>query len=301
MQPRLGRPREARAPTRAAGVNRVSFGVQSMRAARARALGRTHDPGQRRRARSSWARDAGHRPPQPRPHLRHAGRDASPTGRPRSTPRSRSSPTHVSAYALTVEPGTPLGQGGRGRGARRTRRRRPGHEVRARRRPPRRRRARRGTRSRTGRRPGEECRHNLLYWAGGDYAAIGCAAHGHAVTDGPAAAGGTSARPSATSPRSPAGDDRPRRATRRLDPTARRGRAADAGAPHPGGIKLGAAGRRSSPVVTRASTTLRDVGLAGTGTATVRRSPAGAGCSATRSRRGSWSRSNSRPRAAGTR
>ena len=28
--------------------------------------------------------------------------------------------------------------------------------------------------------PGEECRHNLLYWAQGDYAAIGCAAHGHA-------------------------------------------------------------------------------------------------------------------------
>ena len=30
-------------------------------------------------------------------------------------------------------------------------------------------------------RPGEECRHNLLYWEGGDYAAIGCAAHGHAA------------------------------------------------------------------------------------------------------------------------
>ena len=27
-------------------------------------------------------------------------------------------------------------------------------------------------------RPGEECRHNLLYWRGGDYLAIGCAAHG---------------------------------------------------------------------------------------------------------------------------
>ena len=29
-------------------------------------------------------------------------------------------------------------------------------------------------------RPGDECRHNLLYWAQGDYAGIGCAAHGHA-------------------------------------------------------------------------------------------------------------------------
>ena len=28
-------------------------------------------------------------------------------------------------------------------------------------------------------RPGDECRHNLLYWRQGDYAAIGCAAHGH--------------------------------------------------------------------------------------------------------------------------
>jgi oxygen-independent coproporphyrinogen-3 oxidase len=30
--------------------------------------------------------------------------------------------------------------------------------------------------------PGEECRHNDLYWSGGEYAGIGCAAHGH--TDG---------------------------------------------------------------------------------------------------------------------
>jgi oxygen-independent coproporphyrinogen-3 oxidase len=28
-------------------------------------------------------------------------------------------------------------------------------------------------------RPGHECRHNLLYWSGGEYLAIGCAAHGH--------------------------------------------------------------------------------------------------------------------------
>jgi oxygen-independent coproporphyrinogen-3 oxidase len=28
-------------------------------------------------------------------------------------------------------------------------------------------------------RPGDECRHNLLYWQEGEYAAIGCAAHGH--------------------------------------------------------------------------------------------------------------------------
>ena len=27
--------------------------------------------------------------------------------------------------------------------------------------------------------PGRACRHNLLYWSLGEYAAIGCAAHGH--------------------------------------------------------------------------------------------------------------------------
>jgi oxygen-independent coproporphyrinogen-3 oxidase len=31
-------------------------------------------------------------------------------------------------------------------------------------------------------RPGQECRHNLLYWNEGEYLGIGCAAHGH--TDG---------------------------------------------------------------------------------------------------------------------
>jgi coproporphyrinogen III oxidase-like Fe-S oxidoreductase len=31
-------------------------------------------------------------------------------------------------------------------------------------------------------RPGQACRHNELYWSGGEYVGIGCAAHGH--TDG---------------------------------------------------------------------------------------------------------------------
>ena len=87
----------------------------------------------------------------------------------------RSTPPHVSAYALTVEAGTPLG-------------RRPerhpddddladkyeladdlltaaglaNYEV-----------------SATGRVPGHECRHNRLYWQQGDYRGFGCAAHSH--------------------------------------------------------------------------------------------------------------------------
>ena len=36
-----------------------------------------------------------------------------------------------------------------------------------------------GTRSRTGRCPGEACRHNQLYWRQGDYLGLGAAAHSH--------------------------------------------------------------------------------------------------------------------------
>ena len=55
------------------GVNRLSFGVQSMRPHVLVALGRTHDPDNVARAVDA-ARAAGHRPVQPRPHLRHPGR-----------------------------------------------------------------------------------------------------------------------------------------------------------------------------------------------------------------------------------
>jgi oxygen-independent coproporphyrinogen-3 oxidase len=33
-------------------------------------------------------------------------------------------------------------------------------------------------------RPGAECRHNLLYWSGGDYAGVGPGAHGRLTIDG---------------------------------------------------------------------------------------------------------------------
>jgi putative oxygen-independent coproporphyrinogen III oxidase len=160
----------------ARGVNRVSFGVQSMRPHVLAELGRTHDPDNVGRG-VAWARDAG---------IDRLNLDLI-YGTPGETVADWEAtlhatlalePEHVSAYALTVEPGTPLGMA-----------------VVA------------GTRaapddddqalkyeladdvlSAAGlawyeisnwARAGEECRHNLLYWHGHDYAAIGCAAHGH--------------------------------------------------------------------------------------------------------------------------
>jgi oxygen-independent coproporphyrinogen-3 oxidase len=83
-------------------------------------------------------------------------------------------PPHVSAYALTVEPGTPLALAPA---------RYPDDDVQA---------ARYLAADRqleaaglanyeisNWARPGYECRHNLLYWSQGDYAGIGCAAHSH--------------------------------------------------------------------------------------------------------------------------
>jgi len=165
-----------------AGVNRVSFGVQSMHAHVLLALGRTHDPDNVARAVDA-ARAAG---------VDRLNLDLI-YGTPGETLDDWSTtldaalalgPDHVSAYALTVEPGTPLGKavaaGERvapddddqatkyeladGRLATAGL---PWYEV------------------SNWARPGEECRHNLLYWHGGDYTAIGCAAHGAtALADG---------------------------------------------------------------------------------------------------------------------
>ena len=46
-------------------------------------------------------------------------------------------------------------------------------------------------------RPGHECRHNVLYWAQGEYLGVGCAAHGHTTEErspyrGPGPEGGAS-------------------------------------------------------------------------------------------------------------
>ena len=85
-----------------------------------------------------------------------------------------SPPPHVSAYALTPEPGTPLGE---------DRARHPDDDVLA---------SRYHLVDRrlteagyaweeisNWARPGHEARHNWLYWAEGEYAGVGCAAHSH--------------------------------------------------------------------------------------------------------------------------
>jgi oxygen-independent coproporphyrinogen-3 oxidase len=154
----------------------VSFGVQSMRAHVLAALGRTHDPDNVARA-VDWARAAGierlnldliYGTPGERVADWEATLDAA----------LALEPGHVSAYALTVEPGTPLG-----RAVAAGRREAPDDDDQA-------------LKYEVAddrlaaaglawyeisnwARPGDQCRHNLLYWEGGDYAAIGCAAHGH--------------------------------------------------------------------------------------------------------------------------
>ncbi|MFI5046221.1 MAG: radical SAM family heme chaperone HemW [Acidimicrobiia bacterium] len=159
-----------------AGVNRVSIGVQSMRAHVLAELGRTHDPENVARAVDA-ARVAGiervnvdliYGTPGERVEDWEATLDAA----------LALGPTHVSAYALTVEPGTPLGAAVAA-GTRAApddddqalkyeiaddRLAAAGYE---------------GYEISNWARPGEECRHNLLYWRGGEYAGIGCAAHGH--------------------------------------------------------------------------------------------------------------------------
>ncbi len=160
---------------RAAGVDRVSFGVQSMTPHVLAALGRTHDPANVARAVAD-ARTAGIGEVNldliyGTPGESLADWEASVRG------AIALQPDHVSAYALTVEPGTPLGAQVRAGAAA------PDdddqadkyeladdllgeagydwYEI------------------SNWARPGAECAHNRLYWTMGEYLAVGCAAHGH--------------------------------------------------------------------------------------------------------------------------
>jgi oxygen-independent coproporphyrinogen-3 oxidase len=161
---------------RAAGVNRCSFGVQSFRPHVLAALGRRHDVPAVTRAVDA-ARDHGFETFNL--DLIYGTVGESPDDwRATLDATLALDPPHVSAYALTVEPATPLGQrvaagavpapddddqAGKyeltddvltGAGL-------DWYEV------------------SNWARPGHECRQHLLYWDQGDYVAIGCAAHGH--------------------------------------------------------------------------------------------------------------------------
>ncbi len=160
---------------RRGGVNRLSFGVQSMAPHVLTALNRTHDPANVTRA-IALARDAG---------FERINVDLI-YGTPGETKDDWCATLagavaldvpHVSAYALTIEPATPLGQRVAAGAAA------PDDDVQAdfylv------------ADEMLTGAgldwyevsnwaRPGEECRHNLLYWSEGEYLGIGCAAHAH--------------------------------------------------------------------------------------------------------------------------
>jgi putative oxygen-independent coproporphyrinogen III oxidase len=159
---------------RAAGVTRVSLGVQSMAPHVLAGLGRRHDPAA---VAPALAAAAAVGIGETSVDLIFGG--AGETDRDwRDTLELvlglEHPPAHVSAYALTVEPGTPLA---------RDRARHPDDDTLAR-------------RYETAdamlggagfrwyevsnwARPGHECRHNLLYWEQGDYLGVGCAAHSH--------------------------------------------------------------------------------------------------------------------------
>ena len=159
---------------RGAGVNRMSFGVQSTRRHVLAGLGRVHDPDLVARALSNVA-DVGFASYNVDLIFGGAGEtDADWDGTLDDVLGRREPPPHVSAYALTVEPGTPLaGDPGR----------HPDDDVLA------------DRYERADERlaaagyrweevsnwatPGHGCRHNRLYWRQGDYLGVGSAAHSH--------------------------------------------------------------------------------------------------------------------------
>jgi putative oxygen-independent coproporphyrinogen III oxidase len=157
-----------------AGVNRLSFGVQSMVPSVLASLGRTHRPSNvvasitmaRAVGFDNWNVDL----------IYGAAGESDDDWRRTVESVLSFDPPHVSAYALTVEAGTPLAADPS---------RAPDDDDQA---------AKYltadGLFAAAGlasyeisnwARPGFECRHNRLYWEQGDYRGIGCAAHSHAT------------------------------------------------------------------------------------------------------------------------
>jgi putative oxygen-independent coproporphyrinogen III oxidase len=163
---------EARARTYAeGGVTRLSIGVQSMDVDVLATLGREHDPANVRRAVAA-AQAAGLSV-----NIDLVYGAAGETLAQWSATLDAAialDPHHISAYALTVEAGTPLAADPS---------RHPDDDTQA-----------DEYQLATARlaaagyqwyeisnwsKPGHECQHNHLYWSGGEYLAVGCAAHGH--------------------------------------------------------------------------------------------------------------------------
>ncbi|HUZ19839.1 MAG TPA: radical SAM family heme chaperone HemW [Acidimicrobiales bacterium] len=157
-----------------AGVTRISLGVQSMLPHVLEGLGRAHTPGAVERA-VALVGATGF--PTFNVDLVYGGAgetDADWAGTLERVLALEPSPPHVSAYALTVEPGTPLA---------RDPSRHPDDDVQA---------ERYAVADEllgaagmgwyeisNWARPGHECRHNLDCWHQADYRGIGCSAHSH--------------------------------------------------------------------------------------------------------------------------
>jgi putative oxygen-independent coproporphyrinogen III oxidase len=156
----------------AGGVTRISLGVQSMVDHVLVALGRTHDPANVRRA-VAIVRDAGITTFNV--DLIYGGSGESLDDWRRTVDGALAlEPPHVSAYALTVEPGTLLAADAA---------RHPDDDDQAEKYL-----AAASALEDAGlawyeisnwARPGHECRHNQLYWSMGEYQAFGCAGHSH--------------------------------------------------------------------------------------------------------------------------
>lgn len=155
-----------------AGVTRISLGVQSMVPAVLQALGRRHRVGDVERAVSlvrdrpfrSWSVDL----------IYGAQGESLEDWAQTLDIVSAFDPPHVSAYGLTVEPGTPLAADSS---------RAPDPDAQADKYE-----LANELLEGTGRswyelsnwaRRGHECRHNLAYWSQGNYLGYGCAAHSH--------------------------------------------------------------------------------------------------------------------------
>ena len=157
---------------RTAGVTRISLGVQSLRPAVLAAMGRAHAVEEAVRAArlvaaggfASWSVDL----------IYGASGETMDDWLATLDGVLALSPPHISAYALTVEGGTPLaGDPSRHPDDDDQAAKYLATDLRL---------AAGGLASyeiSNWARPGHECLHNLLYWAQGDYRGIGCAAHSH--------------------------------------------------------------------------------------------------------------------------